>query len=135
MTLLWVHRQRHRGCLGLDAVEAGLPLCGVSYGYGDTATQIEAVIPVTRESLKDESIELEPRLRSHCAPFLGPSLLMPWPCYMLLARGALRRQQSNKKVLHYFGAGGIAIIGKDTIGCNNLAGRGAYTMSSAFRAR
>lgn len=63
MTILWVHKQRHRACLGLDAIEVRLPLRGISYGYGNTATQAEAVILLTRESLKEDSIELDQGLR------------------------------------------------------------------------
>lgn len=76
MTILWFHKQRHRGCLGLDTIEVRLPLCGISYGYGNTAAQTGAVISMTQESLKKGSIELDQGPRRRYAPFLGSRFML-----------------------------------------------------------
>lgn len=55
------NKQRHRGCPDIDAIEVGLPLCGVSYGYGVTASETKGIISMTQRSRKYGSINLDQR--------------------------------------------------------------------------
>lgn len=61
MTPPYPNKQRHRGCPDLDAIQVGLPICGVSYGYGDTASETKGIISMTQGSRQYDSINLDQR--------------------------------------------------------------------------
>lgn len=133
MTLPWHYKQRHRGCLGLDPIEVRLPLRGVSYGHGNTTTQPEAAIPMTRKSLRDDAIELDHGDQRLYVPYMRLYFYAVAMLLHVFSERSFAPAAEHKIWTALLWRWGTSIMWEThTIGCYNLAGRGAYYVYHVF---